>query len=543
MIYVYLSLFIISLLGLAYTLYSLEINRKLNIKKRQIAIRPNRNKFYIIFCINVLLVFTFGGLFVFKLFYRPKVPVIPVEEITGEGKSVNKVTSFTTLSNDIMMADFEGGKTDNESYYYCYENKLYRYDKKTKEIIDIKLKTSNFLLVRNNIVLIYEENNDNVVTTHIDLYDKKELKLQKEIIIDGALKKYFDISGLFVGYSANVIVESFDVNNIDKLGYVVATYTYEVQDEEEVVKKEVSDKIYISGTLMPQYHSYDRVLIHLQYSATTDTIKVKSLCLTDYYLSDVDGYIYLLCNSYRKDHFENESLILKYNPIDMTISDYHTYNNLFYSSPIVYREGITTYLSFIMYDIDYPSYYNVLIDNTLAVIDSKNAFIDNKDHVIGSKEKNALVFDNKVMLFDNILFYDNNVLLNYEIKQSDKQIIINEYNLVSLNINKYILTTEADFSKAKIIDIKKIEDNYLVIYEIDGKQGYQLFKEYEEQDDEATEEKNDTKINESIIELGYFSDDIFFIVNKELLVVKANDEEVEILSIEKLIKESQESGE
>ena len=532
MIYVYLALFILSLLGLAYTLYSLEINRKLNIKKRQIAIRPNRNKFYVIFCINVILTFTFGGLFVYKLFYRPQVPVVPIVDNDTDNKSVSKTTPISTLKNDMMSVNYRNAQSDNQAYYYTIGNTIYRYDAKEDVTTLVEVETDNFFLIRDNIVTCYEKDEDGI-KTYIDIYNKETLEKTTNIVIDGALKKSFEISGFFLGYSINAIVESFDVNNIDKIGYVVTRYEYQEVDEKIIVIEETSDKVFIKDTLMPEYHNYDRVLMHFQYSLVTDAVKVKSLCLTDYYLGDIDGYIYLFCNEYKKDHYVNESFILKYNPNDMTIYDYHTYNNVIYSSPIVYREGITTYISFIMYNVDYPSYYEVLIDNTLVVINTKDTFVDNKKHDITSNKQDVLVLGNKVETFSSVLFYDNNRIIYYEINEDKKKIVINEYLLADNIINQYMLKYDGSFNEGIIIDIKEINDNFFVTYEIDGKEGYSYFPKI------VPDEFGLSGLEEKDIEI--LTDDKYFIVGNKILVV--SEEKTEVLHIKELIKEDLESGE
>ena len=116
MMYVYLALLILSLLSLGYFLYSLEINRKLNIKKRQFAIRPSRNKFFVIFCINVLFLIVFGGLFVQSLIARRESPVISSDESDNTGRAVSRTTPLTILSNDIEYKDLIFPDVDYKLY-------------------------------------------------------------------------------------------------------------------------------------------------------------------------------------------------------------------------------------------------------------------------------------------------------------------------------------------------------------------------------------------------------------------------------------------
>ena len=536
MIYVYLSLFILSLLGLVYTFYSLEINRKLNIKKRLFAIRPSRNKFYIIFCINVLLIITFGSLFVFKLVYRPKVPVIPVEEKENYGKPIDKTTPVTILNNNIEYHDYDISKSYRNNYYYYLDGVLYCYDTKKEETISKEIPSSNFLVVKNKVVVYYETNEESIDKTHIEIYDGSLLRLEKEIVIDAKLKECFGSSSIFLGSFINIVGESFNVKEIDKIGFVETDYSYEEVDEDVKVTKLEKEKICIRGVLSPQYHNYDRVVIHLQYNISSDAIKVNAICLSDYYLTNVEGYFYFFCNAYEKDSYSNESFILKYNPFDLSISNYHMYSNIIYSSPIVYSEGITTYLSFVMYNSAYQSYQLVTIDNDLVIVDVKDTYIDTKEREYESDSKNKLIFDNKIITVNNILSFDNNCLINYEVNAEEKKIIVNEFKLADLTIDKYVLVMTNDFTTAKINDILKSDDKYFLIYEVDGKQGIAYYPIYQEEEIEENKnaEGKEVKVNEVIINVGEVSNNEYFIISGDLLTIGKDDEDNTVITIEKI---------
>ena len=467
MIYVYLTLFILALVGLTYTLYSLEINRKLNIKKRQIAIRPNRNKFYIIVCLNALLVLTFGGLFIYKLFYRPDTPVVVVDDYEYGGKSIKKINSITILENEIEYFNEESGAKDRNSYYYKDESIIYRYDIKTKEITNLEIGDGDFALVKDKIVVYYTKEEDGKYKTYLDLFDKDNFRLTNTIIIDGKLKYCFEFSSFLLGGYVNAIVETFDVEELKNIGYQKIDYEYEEVDEEIVQTKVEHDKVAITETLIPEYHSYDRMLIHVQYNVTTDTISEKSICVTDYYMAHIDGYLYLFCDYYNKDHYDEASFILKYNPNDQSIRDYHTYNYVIYSAPYFYKDGLNTYLSFVTYNLAYQNYQRILIDDDLDILETKDIAID-KTEYNHDKKKNVVLLDNKIKTVENILYYDNNRLINYEVDKDEKKIIINEFTFETKEINQYNLLFDEAFNNAIINDIVLYQNDYYVIYTVDN---------------------------------------------------------------------------
>lgn len=545
MIYVYLGLLILSLLFLVYCLYSLEINRKLNIKKRSFAIRPSRNKFFAILCINVLLIITFGGLFVYKLINRREIPVISSDEVI-RGNPVSQTTPITILSNDISYLDYDNGEFDKNAYYYVNENNFYRYDIKTLELTSIEVKHKDFKLVKDSIIFYYEEIIDEEIKTHLEIYNKKSLLIEKEILIDGSLKNCFGYSSFFLGNTINVLVESYNVKNLDKIGYVVTKYIYPDEEDSKIEKVE-AEKAYIENILKPKYHNYDRVIIQVQCSLTSDAIETKAICLSDYYVANVDGYFYIFCNTYGKDHYENESFVLKYNPIDLDINDYHMFANIIYSSPSCYREGTTTYMAFVMYNMAYDNYQLVKMDHNLEVIEIKETYLDTQARIVGSKEKNLLVFDNKVVSYDNVIYYNNEIIINYSVDVSKKKIIIEECDITNKVINKYNLIFEDNFESASITSIVKCDKDYLLIYKIDDKNGYIKYPEYQEEllmDDEITEDKN-IKINEIDINAEILSQDKYYIMNKMLLIISKNDENEEEITIKEInsLFNEKESGE
>lgn len=541
MIYVYLTLLILSVLGLLYTFYSLQINRKLNIKKRQFAIRPNRNKFYIIFCINVLLIITFGSLFVYKLLYRPIVPVTPIEELTNKGEPVDKTTPVTILSNNICYKDFDGAKSYRNYYYFNMDGKLYCYDGKTETISFIEEPVDTFILVKDKVIFYYEKQDNGIYTTHLDIYDGRLLRIEKEIIIDERIKDCFGSSSIFLGSYVNIVGESFNAKDIDKIGYVEIDYTYEEQEENEEpkVEKQEKEKVFIKDILSPQYHNYDRVVIHLQYSFSSETIKTSAICLSDYYMTMIDGYMYFFCNTYEKDHYNNESFILKYNPYNLAISDYHLYSNIIYSSPIIHNEGITTYISFVTYNSSYSNYQELYISGDLDIIEMNDTYIDTKERDYDSIKKNQLILNNKIISINNVLYYDNNLLINYEM--DDKKVIINEYDLYEKIVNKYCVSFESDFINCLVKDIKSYKDDYFAIFEVDDKEMIVKIPKYQEKEEDSTIRK-DNEVLEHIIEVeaNELTSDDYFIVNNSLLTIKENinnEKEINIVKLDDLFKE------
>ena len=546
MIYVYLTLFLISLSILTYTLYSMEINRKLNIKKRQIAIRPNRNRFYVIFCVNVLMTFTFGGLFVYKLFYRPTIPVQEIVEEDYGGKSVARTTPVTTLPNNLEYVFEDNGYKERNVYYYRNDETLYRYDLKKEELSTLEIGKSDYALIKNNIVTYYDKEENGKYTTYIDLYDKDSFKIIKTIEVDGKLKTSFEyVSFLFGGY-VNVLTETFDVSELDKVGYKEIDYTYETIDEEEVVEKVEKDKVAIKEILIPQYHNYDRVVINLQYNVSTDEVGEKSICLSDYYMAHVDGYLYFFCNCYSKDHYENNSFILKYNPNDLGIRDYHTYNNIIYSSPSIYKDGMTSYLSFLTYNAQYQNYQRVTINDSLQVIDEKEVFVDRSE--FRRNNRNYIVLNDKLTSVNNILYYNNELLINYEVDKENNKIVLSEYKLYQKEIDKYNLFIDEDIEDAKIIEVTKMYGNYYVIYEVNGKKGYIYFEPITEDEGEESEEEspNKVKVLEKDLQIELLSDDEYHFVDSILITIHKNDEdELEFSTkiLDSLKEEEEESGE
>lgn len=542
MMYVYLALLILSLLCLVYFLYSLEINRKLNIKKRQFAIRPSRNKFFVIFCVNVLFLIVFGGLFVQSLIARKESPVISSDESESTGKAVSRTTPLTILSNNIEYKDYNNCKQDKNAYYYYADGKIYRYDYNENETISIDSVSDRFELVKDDVIVYYETESEGLVYTHLDFYNKDDFKINKEIIIDGRLVECFSMSGFFLGSTINVIVETFNVQSINNICYQEIVYSY---DEEDVVKTE-HDKVYINEALKPQQHNYDRLILHLQYNYRSESLKVKAICLSDYYLTRVDGYLYIFCNLYGKSSYDNESFILEYNPYDLSINDYHIYSNIFYSSPVVYQDGIKTYITFVTYNIDYANYQLCTIDNNLDIVEVKDIYLDTSNRVPGKREKNLIIMDNEIVKVDNILYYDNNKLISYDVDKENNVIVINEYLLADRMFNKYNIKLDNSFDEAEVLDIKHIKGNYFVICKIDDKEMYCHYLENKDKDD-ASEDKKDGFIISAIdVIAGEVSDNSYYIVNDELLTIHINEENEEIITIKKikqLINEETESGE
>ena len=166
MIYVYLGLLILSFLGLVYLLYSLEINRKLNIKKRQFAIRPSRNKFFVIFCINVLLFVAFGFLFVNKIISSRESPIVDGGDTEKTGRPVSKTTPLTILSNDLELQEYKNGKNDRQAFYFYDDNQIYRYDFKEETLSSMESNSDKFELLKDSIIIYYQTNDENHTSNH-----------------------------------------------------------------------------------------------------------------------------------------------------------------------------------------------------------------------------------------------------------------------------------------------------------------------------------------------------------------------------------------
>ena len=238
--------------------------------------------------------------------------------------------------------------------------------------------------------------------------------------------------------------------------------------------------------------------------------------------------------------------IIKYNPNDLSISDYRSYANLIYSSPIVAHDGITTYLTFMMYNQNYSNYQMVKIDHNLDIIEMKETYLDTSARVPGKRDKNLVVFDNKIIKLNNVIYYDNSKLINYEVLKEDNKIVLNEYLLSEREINKYYISTETSFESTRILDIALIDDNYFITYEVDNKEGYLYFPKYVKDEKDNEEENNDVVINEINVELSLLTDDKYYIVNNNLVIISINEEDEEEITTKKInqiFKDDLESGE
>lgn len=573
--YVYLGLFIIGCLGLAYVIYSLELNRKLNIKKRQIAIRPKKNRYIIMAAINLTFILVFGGLSLHELNSRHEIPVAPIvnpEEDTKDKKVEKEVKYLSLKDTDIAYSEKQKVFSDKDATFFIEDEKLYRADFKTNKIDKIDtLKLDGFLITKKYIVVYFNNVLDNNDIFTLEIYDKDELQLVKKIVGDGKIL-YANLSeGLFSGNTFDIVLETMNVSMPENIGYVETNYTYETilneLDEEEIKCTEVEEeKVFLEKINYSKNYEYDRFLMHLQCDLTSSIFKEVAFALTDYFIVYTNDYYYIYCNCFKDGDYENKSYVLKYNCDEMNVADYHLFENVIYSSPIIYKyDLISTYMTFITYNMSYDNYQKVTIDTLLNVIDIKDIYVDNK---IEDKKKTC-IFNNKVCNFDNVLFFNNNKLINYAV--SEDGIIINEYIFNDKVINSYKLMIEEDFEEANIIELIKVDNDYFVTYTVDGKNGYAYFEilEYDAKKDKTKtedpnsqekdnqndnenkpedkepnvriEEKKEPILQELVINLEIFDSNKYYI-SLDYLIAINEEKEIEIISIKDLLKNNEEKN-
>lgn len=574
--YVYLGLFIIGCVGLTYMIYSLELNRKLNIKKRQIAIRPKKNRYIIMAFINLSFIFVFGGLSIYKFTERKDVPVAPIQENKENdiNKKVDTDVKYLSLKNtDIGYYDEQNVLTDKDATFFVENKKLNRVDLKTNEIKNIDaINCDGLLLTKKHIVIYYNSVIENKNMFTLEIYDKDELLLIKKVDGDGKILFTSVNKGLFSGNEFDIVLETFDVSDKETIGYVVTNYSYEEvelenENEEEIVKdivckEEIEEKVILENINYSKNYDYDRFLIHLQCNLASFNISEVAFALTDYFIVYSEDFYYIYCNCFKDENYENKSYVLKYNHNDMEIVDYHLFENVIYSSPIIYKyDLLSTYMTFITYNINYSNYQKVTIDTLLNIIDIKDIYVDNELN----NKKHTCIFDNKVSNFENILYFDNNRLINYEVDED--QILIKEYILREKIINSYRLSIDDSaylINDLKINDLARIDKVYFVTYTIGDKNGYIYFdrlednskkikveedpslpneEEEEEKDSDnqedwpkvIIEEKKEVIKQEEDVVLKIFDSNRYYI-SIDFLVVVNEENEVDILEIKDILK-------
>lgn len=493
---IWVILFLITVLINVFLLYAKEINRKLNIKKRQMAIIPAPNKYKTIGTISVICMFIFGGLFIYESLNKDYDAIKKFDSIDEYQNLLSYGDpDYVSLSNDSLQYFYSNQVVDdNQNIYYASDNKIVKVDSLTKKaavevILNNDYQCEYKLFEYNDILICISIEKENPLF-HISFYEKEGLTFKTRVDCDGTINNAY-IKDDYL----NLIIENEAIDDPSLLGI----------NSTGGAKKFFDDINYIDCC------SFDKILTHVKLGLKTRFLQKRSICLADYFMLYYENYIYIFCNCYKGKKSENSSFVLKYDINTMLVSEYKELVGIIYTTPIINTNSI----QYLIYNLESDEYHSVSIDFDLTIKRTEKVEINsNNENSKTDNTTDALVFNNKVIKLNNIVFFNNKVAFSYSFNGEDKKIILDKYDLCTNEKETFEIITDVSFSSFNIKEYKYIDNTIQIIFDVDDCEGYLKITE----NDVLNQIKIENKGN------YYFTDNYLILINNNSCkeVVKTN---------------------
>lgn len=437
--YIYLILAIFCLFFFVYFFFANRLNRNLNIKKRQMAISPIKNKYTKLMFLSICLFFVFGMFFVYKVASHDYNELKKIDNAFDYQENLKLVDlNHIKIDNCIEYKESYKSLEDNNYVYLINENSLIKYDiiakRSTKLLISEEYKIYS-IYQNNNYVVCISSNNKN---SRLDIVSKYDLSVKNTIIIDGEIK-----ASIINNDEINLIIYNKALKESFKNGY----------------RQNKNEKEYFDELMYIDCCNFDTILTHLKVKFDGFEIHDLSFCVIDeFFVFNQD--LYIIFNSFNEDICNNKFYIIKYSYQEMEILNYRSYNGCIYSSPIIVNEKLVV----ISKDITNNTYKRMLVDKYLNVLENQAI------ELLKINQFNNIIIDNTVISNENVLIYNNKYLLSY--KYDNNFIYFDEY-LIDMNAHfEYKILINKSFDELNILSCFKENNKIVFSYKIDNNYGY-----------------------------------------------------------------------
>lgn len=223
--YIFLTLFIISIIACVYYLYASVINKKLNNKKLYIGEDASRNRYTIKTNLSISCVIGTFGLFMFSMFYIPGVSLMNSFSSAEEFNSIKPESNVITLlnyNNEKSEFNYEYAKANEKSVYVATNDKVIKYDIEkeiNKYFVFDNYATNSSIYLEEDKVIVYAEYTNSstiyVFDSNLNLINKFNINtLLKYIVInEGILNLITDIK---INEEFKILLNN---NSVDLLEY------------------------------------------------------------------------------------------------------------------------------------------------------------------------------------------------------------------------------------------------------------------------------------------------------------------------------------
>ena len=437
--YIYLAISLIFVCAFCYFFLANRLNRRLNIKKKQIAVSPIKNKYTKLMFISCIFSFIFGMMFVLKIINRD---YNELKEINGAIEYYDNYKNYNlvdySVSNPIKYKVINQTLEDQDNVYYYENNYIYKYQISTSKI------TKETISSDYNIISLYQ-NNDYVALlsnasnkTRIDIINKNDFKIKNTIISDG-ICDFFTIDNQEI----NFVLTNEAKKDSYKNGYF-----------QNKSQKVLFDKmIYIDCT------SFNKILTHLKITLKDFKVYNQSICIANGFMAISDD-IYIAFDSFNDGKALNKLYVLKYSIKDMNVNNYKTLNGVIYSSPYF----VDNRLHLVLDDLESNQKRIVKMDKYLNVLGYSTIDLLNKP------KDNVIVYNNNYLNIENVAYFNNNYLIGYSI--SEQFLYVTAVNFDLFVSHEYRFVIESNYQSFDLINCF-IQNNTLVIsYKCDELYGY-----------------------------------------------------------------------
>ena len=206
--YIFLTLFIISILTCVYYVYARLLNKKLNNKKLYIGENASRDRYVLKTTLSFSCVVGTFGLFMFSMFVVPTVSLmnsfVSIDEYNELRESNDKKDYYTLMSysQSENNFDYQYAKATNDNIYVITNDKVIKYDIEKKinktYVFDSYSNGSSIYVVDNKVIGYVEYNN----YSNIFIFDEN-LNLIENFKINSLLK-YITINNNILNVITNI---------------------------------------------------------------------------------------------------------------------------------------------------------------------------------------------------------------------------------------------------------------------------------------------------------------------------------------------------
>lgn len=437
--YIYLILAILCLFIFVYFFLANRLNRNLNIKKRQMAISPIKNKYTKLMFLSICFFFVFGLLFIMKIASHDydELKVIDNAFDYQENLKLGELNHLK-IANSIEYIEEYKTLEDNNYVYLINDNYLVKYDiitKRSNKLLINEEYKINSIYQNNNYLVCLSNKDDN---SRIDIVSKYDLSIKNTINIDGIIK-----ASIINDDELDLIIYNKALKESFKNGY----------------RQNKNEKEYFDELMYIDCCNFDVILTHLKLKFEDFEIHDLSFCVTDEYFV-FNQELYILFNSFNGTNCNNKFYIIKYSYQKMEVINYRSYNGAVYSSPVILNDRLVI----IAKDISNDSYKRLLIDKYLNTLESDIIELSSR------KEDNSIIIDNQLIGCENVLIYNNKYLLSY--KYDSNFIYLKEF-LIDMNVNfEYKILINKEFEEFIIMECFKEDNKIIFTYKLDNSYGY-----------------------------------------------------------------------